>query len=100
MNRTRDQRRMYLEKKKKQAKRRLERWSKGLDVSEPNPTSIGRVARTPAQCSEYCCGNPRNHYGNGAKTLDEIKAELELEEEIKLLESASDYDFFEFEKMI
>lgn len=85
MNRTRDQRRKYLENKKKKAKRMLENWSNGLDVSVPNPTSIGRVARTPTQCSSYCCGNPRRHKGNGARTIREIESEIELKEEIELL---------------
>ena len=85
MNRTRDQRRKYLENKKKKAKKMIEQWSIGLDVSEPTPKSIGRVARTPAQCSDYCCGNPRKHMGNGAKTLKEIKADIDLKEELDLI---------------
>ena len=82
MNRTRDQRRANFEKKKKKAIKLLKQWSY---FSEPSPKMIGMIAKTPVRCSGYCCGNPRHYHGNGAKTLAEKKAELELQEEIDLL---------------
>lgn len=52
--------------------------------STKSPREIGIVARTPALCSCDMCGNPRRHdvYGD-PRTLQEIKADLDYEEQLE-----------------
>lgn len=99
VNKTRAERR-HFDKKKKDKARRLAKEVFMMKEDWITDTFVGRLARTPVPCSDICCGNPRHHHGNGAKTLAEIKSELEFQEEMELFEQASTYDFFEFEKTI
>lgn len=39
---------------------------------------IGRAARTRHPCSDYCCGNPRTHWGE--RTVQERRALLPVED--------------------
>jgi len=44
---------------------------------------VGITARTPHSCSGICCGNRRKYEG---ETLDEIRSELELQDQLEELE--------------
>lgn len=41
---------------------------------------IGIAVNTPTPCSEYCCGNPRKHYG--MKSRQEVMGDIELREQL------------------
>lgn len=74
MSRSRAQRRHYSAQSKKRAVRRLH-------ACHPEArrtlcaVQVGLEAKTPTRCSCWMCGNPRKHYGNGIRSLQEKKAD-------------------------
>jgi len=63
-------RRHQVAKKKQRAKQKIaERWNwtPPDPKDEPSPKEVGILAKTPHSCSNYCCGNPRHHFGGDDK---------------------------------
>lgn len=48
---------------------------------EQDPGRVGCLARTPAPCSCFACGNPRRHFGellmSERRVLDQLEHQLE-----------------------
>ncbi len=78
--------RRHQESKKKKWVRK--KWSDWFGHDMPDKL-VGITAKTPHPCSGICCGNRRKYEG---KTLDEIRNELDLKDEIKEIEEYNDED--------
>jgi hypothetical protein len=75
MNRTRAERRYnrYIKGMRRIREDRAEHGSDlGCSCFDPDGKVFARFADHPKQCSSWCCGNPRRHYG--AVTRQEQRA--------------------------
>lgn len=85
MNRSKDFRRFQENKMKKKAKRVLKINSFGEITRDKDPKQVGRYAHVHCcPCSCNMCGNPRRHFiGKNRLTVEELKADITMKEQIE-----------------